>query len=72
MARRNVTYEPLSDAQTAALAAYQEWAGEGWKLRLAADWMRERSNWRPCGILDFTMLYRLRSSHGPMWLMEFI
>ena len=60
------TYAPPRDDQRAVLVAYALQAGEDWKARLRADWMRGGSQ-----VVDmeaYTLLHQLRNSHGPRWL----
>jgi hypothetical protein len=52
--------------QMAALTAYAAWAGDGWKDRLASDWMRAGSEWDG----PYHLLHQLRNNCGPSWLRE--
>lgn len=55
--------EPREE-QRQALETYAEWAGAGWKERLASDWFRAGSRWSG----PYYLLQQLRNSHGPSWL----
>jgi hypothetical protein len=58
--------KPTSE-QLAALQAYAQWAGEGWKQRLSLDWMRAGSDW-PEARERWHFLQQLRNDFGPSWL----
>ncbi len=64
----------LTDEQRQALKDYATWAdatyGGGWKQQLSIDWLNDGSRFND-HTDRFTILYRLRSSHGPGWLSIF-
>jgi hypothetical protein len=62
----------LTAEQRQALRAYATWADGRlpWKVQLTKDWMNGGSHYASgAGRPDrWSLLYRLRSSHGPGWL----
>jgi hypothetical protein len=59
---READYPPLMREQLAALLAYAQDHGAGWKVQLRKDWL---------GPLLDPLLAHLQSSHGAVWLSRF-
>ena len=57
---------PLHNDELAQLRAYAEQEGRRWKTRLELDYW-----WRGLPVPGFPLLYGLRNSHGPSWLVAF-
>lgn len=61
----------IDDEQRAALKEYKAWAGADWKSELTSDWMRGGPRYG-VGMRDveaaFTLLMKMRNTHGPGWL----
>ena len=55
MAKNNITIE-----QAKALESYAAWAGDDWKNKLRADWMRAGSSWSG----EWAYLQQLRNDPG--------
>jgi hypothetical protein len=53
--------------QLETLVAYAEWAGEDWKRKLNADWMKSGSRFPG----EYAHLQQVRNQGGPQWLEAF-
>lgn len=57
----------LTEEQDAAIQAYAEHYGKGWKKQLLDDWLTGKDASRPNGHL----LRQVRNQFGPQWLEEY-